>query len=77
MPQADILFHKTFIKLFGIATKWVKIKLFVDTHRIFSIPAECMVYCESLILNSNKNFYDQMVENNRCDRNTLNEEKIK
>lgn len=32
MPQADILFQKTFIKLFGIATKWIKIKLFVDTN---------------------------------------------
>lgn len=33
MAQADILFQKTFIKLFGIATKWVKIKLFVDTKQ--------------------------------------------
>lgn len=76
MPQADILFQKTFIKLFGIATKWVKIKLFLDKHQNFSITAECIAYCESLTLNPNKNFYDPVVENNRSGRNGLNAENL-
>lgn len=32
MPQAGILFQKTFIKLFGVETKWVKIEV-VETNQ--------------------------------------------